>query len=54
MRIVVTGATGNVGSAVLTRLHEAPEVDSIVGIARRGPEQSIEPYAEVAWHSIEA
>ena len=53
MRIVVTGATGNVGSAVLMRLHEAPEVDSIVGIARRSPDQSVKPYVDVAWHSID-
>ena len=53
MKIVVTGATGNVGSAVLARLHAAPEVDSIVGIARRLPHQTVKPYSNVAWHSID-
>ncbi len=35
MRVVVTGATGNVGSSVLTALVAEPQVDEIVGIARR-------------------
>jgi nucleoside-diphosphate-sugar epimerase len=39
MRVVVTGATGNVGTAVVRSLSSEPEVDSIVGIARRRPEQ---------------
>jgi UDP-glucose 4-epimerase len=37
MRVVVTGATGNVGTSVLESLGRAAEVDSIVGIARRKP-----------------
>ncbi|MCW3065418.1 MAG: NAD-dependent epimerase/dehydratase family protein [Solirubrobacterales bacterium] len=37
MRIVVTGGTGNVGSAVLRALRRDPTVDEIVGIARRRP-----------------
>lgn len=37
MRIVVTGATGNVGSAVLRVLGRDPAVSSIVGLARREP-----------------
>jgi UDP-glucose 4-epimerase len=53
VRVVFTGASGNVGTAVLTRLHEAPEVDSIIGIARRRPDESVKPYADVAWHSID-
>jgi UDP-glucose 4-epimerase len=35
MKVVVTGASGNVGSALVERLVEAPEVDSIVGVCRR-------------------
>src|SRR3954466_7011684 len=38
MRIVVTGATGNVGTSALQALTEDDRVDSIVGIARRLPE----------------
>ena len=37
MRIVVVGATGNVGTALLRALAEEPSVDSILGIARRLP-----------------
>jgi nucleoside-diphosphate-sugar epimerase len=37
MRIVVTGATGNVGSALVRALERDPDVDEVVGIARRLP-----------------
>jgi UDP-glucose 4-epimerase len=40
MRIVVTGATGNVGTSVLPALAADPRVDEIVGIARRVPRWS--------------
>ncbi|HEX5495679.1 MAG TPA: NAD-dependent epimerase/dehydratase family protein [Mycobacteriales bacterium] len=38
MRVVVIGATGNVGSSLVRALGDAPEVDSILGVARREPE----------------
>jgi uncharacterized protein YbjT (DUF2867 family) len=38
MRIVVTGATGNVGTAVVRALADEPRVDAITGVARRPPE----------------
>jgi nucleoside-diphosphate-sugar epimerase len=38
MRVVVIGATGNVGTSVVTALAEEPAVDEVVGIARRLPE----------------
>ncbi|HKG36534.1 MAG TPA: NAD-dependent epimerase/dehydratase family protein [Solirubrobacterales bacterium] len=37
MRVVVTGATGNVGTSVLAALGADPAVDSILGLARRIP-----------------
>lgn len=37
MRVAVTGATGNVGTATVQALAARPEVDEIVGIARRRP-----------------
>jgi UDP-glucose 4-epimerase len=37
MRIVVTGATGNVGTSVLQALAGDPEIEEIVGLARRLP-----------------
>jgi UDP-glucose 4-epimerase len=39
MRVVVTGATGNVGTSVLRALGELPEVEAIVGVATRLPER---------------
>lgn len=37
MRVVVTGATGNLGTSLVGALGEEPWVDEIVGIARREP-----------------
>lgn len=42
MRVVVTGATGNVGTSLLTALSADESVDEIVGIARRRPGMSFE------------
>lgn len=53
MRIVVLGATGNVGTALLRRLHAAAEVTSIVGVSRRGPDRAGEPYDGVEWHRLD-
>lgn len=36
MKVVVTGATGNVGTSVVEVLARDPEVTEIVGVARRG------------------
>jgi nucleoside-diphosphate-sugar epimerase len=38
MRVTVTGATGNVGTAVMRRLAAEPAVTELVGVARRAPE----------------
>src|SRR5829696_1813325 len=38
MRVVVTGASGNVGTSVLEALGAEPKVQEVVGIARRLPE----------------
>ncbi len=38
MRVVVTGATGNVGTSLLSKLVEDPAVAEIVGLARRRPQ----------------
>jgi UDP-glucose 4-epimerase len=37
MRVVVVGATGNVGSSLVRVLSETPEVASVLGVARRLP-----------------
>src|SRR3954447_12035426 len=46
MRVVVTGATGNVGTSVLKALGDAAEVDSVLGLARRLPDGS---WPKVQW-----
>ena len=43
MKVVVTGATGNVGTAVLRALLADPDVDQVVGVARRPPIRSLSP-----------
>lgn len=47
MRVVVTGATGNVGTSVLAALGRDPGVTEIVGLARRVPESLSLP--KVRW-----
>ena len=37
MRVVVVGATGNVGTSVLEALVDEPRVESVLGLARRRP-----------------
>lgn len=37
MRVVVTGATGNVGTALLRRLAEEPAITQVIGVSRRPP-----------------
>ncbi|HEX5540676.1 MAG TPA: NAD-dependent epimerase/dehydratase family protein [Micromonospora sp.] len=53
MRIAITGATGNVGTALLRRLAAEPDID-VVGFARRipGPEAGA-PYDKATWHSVD-
>ena len=46
MRVVVVGASGNVGTSVLTALADEPAVDAVVGVARRVPETS---FAKTEW-----
>ena len=46
MRVVVVGATGNVGTSLLDALAADPAVDSILGVARRRPAPEI---AKTEW-----
>lgn len=46
MRVVVTGASGNVGTSVLHSLAQDPGVDSILGLARRIPKRC---FAKTEW-----
>ncbi|MEU8296108.1 NAD-dependent epimerase/dehydratase family protein [Micromonospora sp. NPDC048909] len=53
MRIVVVGASGNAGTALLRRLRRERGVE-LAGVARRlpGPDAG-EPYDQVEWHSCD-
>ncbi len=51
MRVVIVGATGNAGTALLRRLRSEPDVE-VIGIARRTPEDS-GPYADMEWHPVD-
>jgi uncharacterized protein YbjT (DUF2867 family) len=43
MRVIVTGATGNVGKAVVAALLQERGVERVVGAARRAPDDAAEP-----------
>lgn len=51
MRIIVIGATGNVGTAVLDRL--AGGGHELIGVARRLPDASRPPYSAANWHIVD-
>jgi nucleoside-diphosphate-sugar epimerase len=54
MRVVVVGASGNVGTAVLRRLAAEPRVDAITGVVRRVPPATAGgPYAGPDWRAID-
>jgi UDP-glucose 4-epimerase len=50
MRVVVVGASGNVGTSVLRALAAEPRVDSVLGIARRTPRQR---FPKTEWRSAD-
>jgi nucleoside-diphosphate-sugar epimerase len=52
MRIVVVGASGNVGTALLRRLADEAGVDHVVGVSRRMPPDS-PPYEAAGWVSCD-
>jgi uncharacterized protein YbjT (DUF2867 family) len=50
VRVVVTGATGNVGTGVLAALARVPGVESVVGVARRLPALEV---PKVQWRAAD-
>jgi UDP-glucose 4-epimerase len=50
VRVVVTGASGNVGTSVLRSLSAEPAVDSVLGICRRIPKLS---FPKVEWRAAD-
>src|SRR5699024_1310088 len=55
MRIVIIGASGNAGTALLRALHDEPAVTEIRGIARRVPPRRppAPAYDGVRWEQID-
>lgn len=54
MRIAITGASGNAGTALLRRLQQDPDGGpDVVGVSRRMPDTSLAPYAGVEWHTAD-
>ncbi|PYY46248.1 NAD-dependent epimerase/dehydratase family protein [Curtobacterium sp. MCBD17_023] len=50
-RVVIVGATGNVGSALLRRFRDAGA--DLVGVARRLPDLRAQPYDAALWHTVD-
>src|SRR5687768_387985 len=50
MRVVVVGATGNVGTSLLRALADDPDVESVLGLARRAPGMS---FPKTEWGQVD-
>jgi UDP-glucose 4-epimerase len=50
MKVVVVGASGNVGTSVLASLGDEPAVESVVGFCRRMPRQA---FPKVEWRTAD-
>ena len=57
MRIAITGASGNAGTALLRNLQghlsKKPGSLEVVGMSRRRPDTTREPYSGVEWHTVD-
>jgi UDP-glucose 4-epimerase len=53
MRVVIVGATGNVGTSLIEALGREDEVESVLGLARRLPAAEY-PKTEWAWADVES
>jgi UDP-glucose 4-epimerase len=51
--VLVTGATGNVGTALLRRLLAEPSIQTVHGVCRRPPAPGPQPYDSVTWHALD-
>ncbi len=53
MRIVITGASGNLGTALLRRLTLDADAHDLVGVVRRPPTDAGAPYDAVRWVAVD-
>lgn len=53
LRVVVTGLSGNAGTALLRALRAEPAIGSVLGIARRLPDRTAEPYRAAEWAALD-
>lgn len=53
MRLAITGASGNVGTALLRALREDAEIEQITAMARRTPDRTVEPYDGARWELVD-
>ena len=53
MRIVITGASGNLGTALLRRLTRDVAEHDLVGVVRRPPTEAGAPYDAVSWLELD-
>lgn len=53
LRVLVTGASGNIGTALLRVLAAQPEVAEVRAVCRRPPREDCEPYGSATWHPVD-
>ncbi|GAB2476619.1 hypothetical protein GCM10027063_17070 [Promicromonospora xylanilytica] len=53
MRVVIVGATGNAGTALLRALRAEGRVTSVLGVATRLPDRNAEEYRHAEWAAID-
>lgn len=53
MKVAIIGASGNTGTELLRALAAEPTITDILGVARRRPDVSAEPYAAARWETFD-
>ncbi|KHK98743.1 hypothetical protein LK09_07445 [Microbacterium mangrovi] len=53
MKVAITGASGNAGTALLRALRDDADVEQITAVARRSPDGTIEPYDAARWELVD-
>ncbi len=53
MKVAIVGASGNAGTALLRVLQADDRIEQIVGIARRLPDPTADPYRRARWEQVD-